>query len=211
MGTFLHSLSPLPSNFLFIAFGVSRVKVLSVLAGFALGRLISYATLVYLSHSASTYFHFFGTGIARDLADVVGIAGAISIMLEVGRQIGEEKLSRPTRMVNVILFCQLHKRNKLSEAYRRIRRRTYSTTGKAYGTCRRNHLGESWEGREQGSRVSRGRCWCGQSTFRNLNDSWTDDLGSNIETVDCELKIKNSLASCSSSRHNAEKEKAIEY
>ncbi len=63
--TFLYSLSPLPSNFLFITFGISRAKVLPVLVGFALGRLVSYSILVYLSLKASVYFHFFGIGNVR--------------------------------------------------------------------------------------------------------------------------------------------------
>jgi hypothetical protein len=80
-GSFLYALSPLPSNFLFIASGLSFMRVLPLLAGFAFGRVISYASLAYVS---STLFSLAGVGnvwYGRLVVDILGVAGGFSIVL----------------------------------------------------------------------------------------------------------------------------------
>jgi uncharacterized membrane protein YdjX (TVP38/TMEM64 family) len=48
--TFIYALSPLPSNALFIAFGATKTKLREVLAGFFIGRFISYLFLVFTTN-----------------------------------------------------------------------------------------------------------------------------------------------------------------
>ncbi len=48
--TFLYSLSPLPSNTLFIIAGTAKLRLVPIVAGFFLGRVVSYATLMYAAH-----------------------------------------------------------------------------------------------------------------------------------------------------------------
>lgn len=79
-GTFLYALSPLPSNFLFISSGVSAVEVLPVLGGFALGRLISYATLTYTSHRIFLFFDALGIRNMRLAIDVLGVVGGVAVI-----------------------------------------------------------------------------------------------------------------------------------
>jgi len=47
--TFLYALSPLPSNIYFATLGIAKSRPISVMAGFFLGRLISYYTLIVTS------------------------------------------------------------------------------------------------------------------------------------------------------------------
>jgi membrane protein YqaA with SNARE-associated domain len=47
--SFLYSLSPLPSNALFIVAGAAHIQLRGILSGFIVGRLISYGVLVSLS------------------------------------------------------------------------------------------------------------------------------------------------------------------
>jgi membrane protein YqaA with SNARE-associated domain len=81
VGTFLYALSPLPSNFLFIASGISYMDVLPVLAGFALGRMISYASLAYLSYRIFFLAGGYGIWYGRYIVDFVGVAGALSMLV----------------------------------------------------------------------------------------------------------------------------------
>jgi len=79
IGSFLYALGPLPSNFLFIVAGLSGARVLPILAGFFLGRLISYTTLIYIS------FKLFGRAAElleeyRWLLDVVALAAAVALV-----------------------------------------------------------------------------------------------------------------------------------
>lgn len=90
-GTLIYSLGPFPSNFLFIAFGVSSAEVLPVLGGFALGRAISYASLVYASFRVFVFFEFFGVENVRYVADLLGIVAAVSIIFINWRRVVERK------------------------------------------------------------------------------------------------------------------------
>ena len=52
LGTLLFALTPLPSNMLFISFGLMNAKSLGIIAGFWIGRFIVYMIMI----SLSTYF-----------------------------------------------------------------------------------------------------------------------------------------------------------
>jgi len=78
-GAFLYALGPLPSNFLFIVAGISGARVVPILAGFFLGRLISYTTLIYLS------FRIFGKAAEtfeeyRWVLDIVALLAAVGLV-----------------------------------------------------------------------------------------------------------------------------------
>ncbi|MGI0040918.1 MAG: hypothetical protein ACRD94_03020 [Nitrosopumilaceae archaeon] len=47
--SFLFAITPLPSNILFIAYGIMRVKNISLFAGFWLGRAIAYYVMISIS------------------------------------------------------------------------------------------------------------------------------------------------------------------
>ncbi len=81
LGTSLYALSPLPSNLLFLGSGISCMEVLPVLGGFALGRIISYTSLSYIS--SRIFFLAGGSSIwyGTYAADLIGLAGALSIVL----------------------------------------------------------------------------------------------------------------------------------
>jgi membrane protein YqaA with SNARE-associated domain len=78
--TFLYSLSPLPSNFLFIVSGMSGIKIGPVITGFAIGRLVSYSLLVYGVFRASTLFRSIGIENITFFADILGILASIIII-----------------------------------------------------------------------------------------------------------------------------------
>jgi len=80
LGTFIYSLSPFPSNFLFMASGISGISVLPLVVGFALGRFVSYASLIYVTYETFGYFHGFGAGNMKLLADLFGIVASILII-----------------------------------------------------------------------------------------------------------------------------------
>jgi membrane protein YqaA with SNARE-associated domain len=90
IGTFLYALSPLPSNFLFISSGVSAVDVLPVLGGFALGRLISYASLIHASHRVIIFFDALGVANIRLAMDVLGLVGGIAVLFVDWRKVLEK-------------------------------------------------------------------------------------------------------------------------
>ena len=79
--TFLFSLSPFPSNFLFIAFGLSSVNITPVIVGFFLGRLLSYTFLIDASFRSYSYLSAsFGSNEIRIAADVLGVIFAIAVI-----------------------------------------------------------------------------------------------------------------------------------
>lgn len=47
--SFLFAITPLPSNLLFMAYGIMRAKCLSIFAGFWLGRMIAYYVMISIS------------------------------------------------------------------------------------------------------------------------------------------------------------------
>ena len=79
-GSLLYALSPLPSNFLFISFGVSSLEIFPVLGGFAAGRLISYTALTYATHRVFLFLEALGLANLRLVIDVLGLVGGISVI-----------------------------------------------------------------------------------------------------------------------------------
>ncbi len=80
LGSFAYSLSPLPSNFLFIGSGLSGIKVLRMLAGFSVGRVISYALLVHGFYKTFSLIEVFGTGNVLLFGNLLGIGLAASMI-----------------------------------------------------------------------------------------------------------------------------------
>jgi membrane protein YqaA with SNARE-associated domain len=83
LGTFAYSLTPFPSNVLFIARGLTKVDSKPVFSGFFVGRLISYYTMVVLSQDFSGMLQQYlqSEVMVRYAFDVIGIVGAFSIIL----------------------------------------------------------------------------------------------------------------------------------
>ncbi|VVB74196.1 Uncharacterised protein [Candidatus Tiddalikarchaeum anstoanum] len=79
--TLIYSLGPVPSNFLFISFGLSEIKLLPVLLGFSIGRFVSYVLLIDVSFQAFSYLSLFvNVNGARIIADILGIFFAVIIV-----------------------------------------------------------------------------------------------------------------------------------
>lgn len=51
LGTMIFAILPLPSNMLFVSYGIMKVKTIQVIAGFWIGRFIVYLVMIYLSKS----------------------------------------------------------------------------------------------------------------------------------------------------------------
>lgn len=56
IASFLFGATPLPSNMLFIAYGLMRAKSIGIYVGFWFGRTISYITMIYFGNAVLTPF-----------------------------------------------------------------------------------------------------------------------------------------------------------
>ena len=56
IASFLFGATPLPSNMLFIAYGLMRAKSMGIYAGFWFGRAISYVAMIYFGDAVLTPF-----------------------------------------------------------------------------------------------------------------------------------------------------------
>ena len=56
IASFLFGATPLPSNMLFIAYGLMRAKSLGIYVGFWFGRVISYIAMIYFGNAVLTPF-----------------------------------------------------------------------------------------------------------------------------------------------------------
>ena len=56
IASFLFGATPLPSNILFITYGLMRVKSVGIYIGFWLGRIISYIIMIYFGNTVLTPF-----------------------------------------------------------------------------------------------------------------------------------------------------------
>lgn len=82
IGTFLYSLSPFPSNLIFIAKGLAKLDSKPIFTGFFFGRLVSYFSLVVISDSIfSTVLQSNKDAPLKEILDVIGIIAAFSIFL----------------------------------------------------------------------------------------------------------------------------------
>ncbi|WP_455367351.1 hypothetical protein [[Eubacterium] cellulosolvens] len=89
-GSFLYSLSPLPSNYLFIGSGISGMKIIHTLTGFAFGRAISYLLLIYGFHKTFLLFGGTGTADVQVFGNILGIlACVLMIFIDFQKMIGK--------------------------------------------------------------------------------------------------------------------------
>ena len=77
--TFIFSLSPIPSNFLFISGGIVKIDPKPLLLGFFSGRFVSYAVMILLSFSIFNQVELIYDN-AKLLFDIIGIIGALLII-----------------------------------------------------------------------------------------------------------------------------------
>ena len=78
--TLLFSLSPLPSNALFIAVGVTKTRLREVLVGFFVGRTISYLFLVFTTERVFSSLEITLEGTASLWTLMIEIIGVIAII-----------------------------------------------------------------------------------------------------------------------------------
>ncbi|MEI7961079.1 MAG: VTT domain-containing protein [archaeon] len=81
---FLYSLSPLPSNAIFIAFGATKTRLREVLAGFIVGRTISYLFLIYTTEKIFSSVGSTITGgatIWTILIELIGVGAVVVFFL----------------------------------------------------------------------------------------------------------------------------------
>ncbi|NMA44659.1 MAG: hypothetical protein GX950_02500 [Candidatus Diapherotrites archaeon] len=76
----LFSLGPFPSNSLFIAVGTTRIRITEILAGFFVGRTISYLFLVFTSEKIYTSLEAAITGSASIGTLIIEIIGVIALL-----------------------------------------------------------------------------------------------------------------------------------
>ncbi len=79
LASFLFAATPLPSNMLFVAYGLMKAKSIGLYVGFWFGRLISYYIMITISEIVLTPFLelFEETYIGILVADVIGIGVVI--------------------------------------------------------------------------------------------------------------------------------------
>jgi len=56
IASFLFGATPLPSNMLFITYGLMRAKSIGIYVGFWFGRIVSYVTMIYFGNAVLTPF-----------------------------------------------------------------------------------------------------------------------------------------------------------
>jgi membrane protein YqaA with SNARE-associated domain len=81
--SFLYSLSPLPSNTMFIVTGAARISLVPVLGGFFIGRLISYAVLTSVAINVVSAESILNPLLnpAYLVMDIIGLAAAVGLLL----------------------------------------------------------------------------------------------------------------------------------
>lgn len=82
LGTMIFALTPLPSNMLFISYGIMKTKSIGIIMGFWLGRLIVYLMMINVSRY---FFKSFSELFKNDvmfsiLVDIVGITMTILVI-----------------------------------------------------------------------------------------------------------------------------------
>lgn len=81
LGTFIYSLSPFPSNLIFIAGGLTKVDSKPIFSGFFIGRLISYFVLIVVSNNLLERIGGYSEDSPLKYAiDIIGILAAVSIL-----------------------------------------------------------------------------------------------------------------------------------
>jgi membrane protein YqaA with SNARE-associated domain len=82
LGTMIFALTPLPSNMLFISYGIMKARSIGIIAGFWIGRFIVYLLMINLSNY---FFKSFNDLFKNDitftiLVDITGIAMTLLII-----------------------------------------------------------------------------------------------------------------------------------
>jgi membrane protein YqaA with SNARE-associated domain len=82
LGTMIFALTPLPSNMLFISYGIMKAKSIGIIIGFWLGRFIVYLIMIHISRY---FFKSFSELFKNDimfsiLVDIAGIAMTLLVI-----------------------------------------------------------------------------------------------------------------------------------
>lgn len=93
-GTFIYSLGPLPSNFLFIASGITRTELLPVLGGFAVARGVSYVLLIYASLGVLSFLELLGGSYVKHIVNVIGVVAGVTVVFVDWRKLCRKKTDR---------------------------------------------------------------------------------------------------------------------
>jgi membrane protein YqaA with SNARE-associated domain len=82
-GTLLFALTPLPSNMLFISYGLMNAKSLGIIAGFWIGRFIAYLFMISLSKYFVDYFKEILNSDIQSIfiIDIIGIIMTLFMLL----------------------------------------------------------------------------------------------------------------------------------
>jgi len=82
IASFFFAISPLPSNMLFVAYGIMRTKNITIYLGFWLGRLLAYYIMISISDAVLTPFLqlFEDRLIGIIIADVAGVGVVLLFM-----------------------------------------------------------------------------------------------------------------------------------
>lgn len=82
-GTLLFALTPLPSNMLFISYGLMNAKSVGIIAGFWIGRFIAYMLMINLSKYFVDYFRGVLNSDIQSLViiDIIGIIMTLFMLL----------------------------------------------------------------------------------------------------------------------------------
>jgi hypothetical protein len=83
MGTLLFALLPLPSNMLFISYGLMNAKSIGIVVGFWIGRFVAYMIMLNLSKYFVDYFKKILNSDIQSLLiiDILGIIMTLFILL----------------------------------------------------------------------------------------------------------------------------------
>ena len=83
IGTLLFALLPLPSNMLFISYGLMNAKSIGIVVGFWIGRFVAYMIMIILSKYFVDYFKkiLFSDIQSLSIIDIIGIIMTLFILL----------------------------------------------------------------------------------------------------------------------------------
>ena len=82
-GTFLFAITPLPSNMLFISYGLMNAKSIGIVVGFWIGRFVAYMIMIHLSIYFVDYFKKILNSDIQSLLiiDIIGIIMTLFMLL----------------------------------------------------------------------------------------------------------------------------------
>jgi hypothetical protein len=82
-GTFLFAIAPLPSNMLFISYGLMNAKSIGIVVGFWIGRFVAYMIMIHLSIYFVDYFKKILNSDIQSLLiiDIIGIIMTLFMLL----------------------------------------------------------------------------------------------------------------------------------